>query len=269
MISFHLLPDLSSIRDQKADYLRGLIAPMDGMWEVGFTDPAPHWELHVDDQSAGYYAANGEGTLLQFYVRPAFERHMRLLFDEVIAQDSIQNAVVSTIDTALLALCLDVQKGVTVHTLLYEPGAEAELSFSDGDGVIFRIVEAGELERTVAFQQQCLGGKADLSGWLRGYSANLIDRGELRVLSRGAEWIGLGEYRKSDSQKGIVDLGVMVSPEHRGRGWASSILALMRKAGSTNGHHPICSTTVDNVGAQKAIERAGFISRHRIMDVAF
>ncbi len=268
MISFHLLPDLSSIRDQKAAYLRGLIAPMDGMWEAGVTDPAPHWEIRVDDASAGYYAANGEGTLLQFYVRPAFEHRTRSLFDRVIAQDAIQRAVVSTIDTAFLALCLDVQKGVTVHTLLYEPGAAA-LSLPDGDGVTFWEVEAGELERTVAFQQQCLGGKADMSGWLRGYSANLIDRRELRVLSLGAEWIGLGEYRKSDSQKGIVDLGVMVSPQHRGRGWATSILALMRQECATNGHHPICSTTMDNVAAQKAIERAGFISRHRIMDVAF
>ncbi|MEZ4701139.1 MAG: GNAT family N-acetyltransferase [Rhodothermales bacterium] len=267
MISFHPLPDSSSIRDVKAAYLGSLLAPMDGMWESGITDPAPHWEIRLDGVTAGYYAANGAGTLLQFYILPAFERQARRLFDRVIAQDTIDRAVVSTIDPAFLTLCLDVQKGIAVHTYLYEAGEETPLSQPAADRPLFRAAEADELERVVAFQQACLGGEADLSGWLRGYSTTLIERGELFVLAHSADWIGLGEYRKSGTQSGIVDLGMMVAPERRGAGWATYILALLRQRSGRSGHKPICSTTVDNVGAQKAITRAGFISRHRILDV--
>ena len=32
---------------------------------------------------------------------------------------------------------------------------------------------------------------------------------------------------------------------------------------------PICSTTADNVAAQRAITKAGFVSRHRILEVSF
>ena len=218
MISLHRLPDLSSILDLKRQYLQSLIAPMDGMWEVGFTNPAPHWEIRWGGERAGYYAADAEGTLLQFFVLPAFEKHGRALFDHVIAQDSVTRAVVSTIDPSFLSYCLDVQTKVTVHTYLYEIHDEVNPGHPQAEGLTFRLVGAAELDRTVAFQQACLEGDKDLSGWLRGYSENLVQRGELFVLCREDEWLGLGEYRRSDSQQGVVDMGMMVAPAHRGNG---------------------------------------------------
>ena len=92
MISLHKCSDLSSIVDLKAHYLQSLVAPMDGMWDTGFTNPSPHWEIRMDGELAGYYAANDEGTLLQFCVRPAFEKHGRTLFNHVIAQDTLTEA---------------------------------------------------------------------------------------------------------------------------------------------------------------------------------
>ncbi len=268
MISLHKCSDLSSILDLKAQYLQSLVAPMDGMWEVGFTNPSPHWEIRMDGEQAGYYAANDEGTLLQFYVRPAFEKHGRPLFDHVIAQDTLTQAVVSTIDPSYLSFCLDVQKKVTVHTYLYEIHTEVRPDHPQAEGLDFRLIEAPELDRTIAFQQACLGSEKDLSGWLRGYSGNLIERKELFVLCRDDEWLGIGECRRSDSQEGITDLGMMVTPAHRGKGWATYILTRLSAHSTAHGQHAICSTTVENVGAQKAIIRSGFISRHRIMTVS-
>jgi len=268
MISLHRISDLSSILDLKAEYLRSLAAPMDGMWEAGFINPSPHWEIRHGGEQAGYYAANSEGTLLQFYVLPAFEKHGRTLFDHVIAQDSVTQAVVSTIDPAFLSFCLDVQTKVTVHTYLYETHAEVRPEHPKAEDVGLRLIEAPELHRTISFQQACLGGDKDLSGWLRGYSTNLIEREELFALCREDEWLGLGEYRRSDSQEGVVDLGMMVAPEHRGKGWATYILQLLCARSAGHGLHAICSTRVENLGAQKAILRAGFISRHRILRVA-
>jgi len=267
MISLHKLSDLSSILDLKAQYLQSLVAPMDGMWEVGFTNPSPHWEIRMDGEQAGYYAANDEGALLQFYVRPDFEKHGRTLFDHVIAQDSLTKAVVSSIDPSYLSFCLDVQKSLSVHTYLYEVHTDVRPSHPKAEGLDFRLIEAPELDRTIVFQQTCLGSDKDLSSWLRGYSGNLIERRELFVLCRDDEWLGTGECRKSDSQEGVTDLGMMVSPGHRRKGWATYILTRLRVHSSAAGQRAICSTTVENVGAQKAIIRSGFISRHRIMDV--
>ncbi len=268
MISFDKCADLLSISEMKAAYFQRLVAPMDGMWDSGFTDPAPHWEIRLDGASAGYYAANDEGALLQFYVRPSFEQDARTLFDHVIAQDALTQIVVSTIDPSVLSLCLDLQKEVTVHTYLYELAAAVPAMHRDADGLDFRLVEKDELDRTIAFQQASLGGEHDLTAWLQGYSANLIERKELFVLCRNEDWIGLGERRVSDSQAGIADVGMMVIPSHRKNGWATYILRLLVVMTEEEGRRAICSATVENIASQKAIERAGFVSRHRIMNVA-
>ncbi|MFT5145217.1 MAG: putative GNAT family acetyltransferase [Rhodothermales bacterium] len=269
MISLHPCPDLSSIQDLKAEYLSSLVGPMDGMWDAGFTDPAPHSEIRVEGALAGYYAATDEGTLLQLHVTPAFEKHRRSLLDHVIAQGTITEAVVSTIDPPHLSCCLDRQKSVTVHTYLYEIDAEVPPTHAEEDGLTFRLLKPEELERTISLQQTCLGGEDDLSDWLRGYSANLIKRQELFVLSRDDDWIAVGECRRSDSQAGVADLGVMVNPDHRSNGWATYILTRLRADSKANGERSICSTEVENVAAQKAIGRAGFVSRHRILNVTF
>ena len=268
MISLHTCPDAAHVAELKAQYLKDLLAPLDGMWSDGFIDPAPHREMRIEGERAGYYAANEEGTLLQFYVRSEFMDREQALFDHVAGQESLTKAVVSTIDPSFLSLCLDVQRGITVHTLLYELHTTVRPSHPEFDGLDLRLLEASELDRTVELQQACLASDDDMKGWLTGYSAKLISREELFVLCRGDDWIGLGESRNSDTQEGVTDLGMMVAPAHRGMGWATYILARVSADCTARGRRPICSTTVDNVASQKAITRAGFISRHRILDVA-
>ncbi len=268
MISFHQCTDLFSIGDLKGEYLRSLSAPVDDMWESR-ADSSPHWEMRLGGEPAGYYAANDEGSLLQFHVSPAFENHRRALFDHVIAQDGVTQAMVSTIDPSYLSLCLDAQKEVTVHTYMYEIDPEARPLHPRSEDLTFRQLEGPELDRTVLFQDACLESEVDLSQWLRDYSANLLEREGLFVLCRDDEWFGLGEYRCSRSQEGVVDLGMMVAPAHRREGWATDILTRLVARGTAEGRRVICSTEVGNVGAQEAIIRSGFHSRHRILHVSF
>jgi len=269
MISFQKCSDLSPILELKADYLTSLIAPMDGMWDSGFTLPAPHWKIFHDGILAGYYAANDEGGVLQFYLLPAHRKFGRAIWEKIQLQDGLTHAVVSTIDPFFLSLCLETQKGITVHTNMYEHRWDVIPEHADSSDLVFRPLKPDELERTIEFQQACLSDEHDLREWLRGYSSNLINRGETWVLARGDEWIGMGERRKSDSQNGVTDVGMMVHPDKRGKGWAVYILTLMTTSCVADGRRVICSTTIENIGAQKAIERAGFGSDHRILNVTF
>lgn len=269
MISMQQCSDPSTLNHLRAAYLFGLTAPMDGMWDAGFVAQAPHWEIRMLDERAGYCAISAEGALLQFFLLPAYAVHGVTIFEHVVSRDIVHKAVVSTVDPFFLSLCLDVQKQVTVHTCMYEVHPEAGPPESSGPDTHFSPVEEVALDRVVAFQRSCLGDDGDAGTWLRAYTARLIARNELFVLHRGNEWLGLGELRKSDSQPGVADLGMMVAPEHRGQGSGTDILLRLREQSAASGLRSICSTTVDNSPARKAILRAGFVSRHRIMDIAF
>ena len=269
MITFQKLPDVAAIGELKERHLTALTAPMDGMWETGFINSSPHWEIRRDGERVGYYVANDEGALLQFFVLPEFESEARGYFDAIVALDEIKQAVVGTIEPTYLSFCLDTQKKAEVHTYLYEHVTTIAPDHPQSDATRFRAVVEGELEQTVQVQQACLGAGDAMAGWLYAYSSNLIARNELFVLQSSDGWIGLGELRRSDTQRGIADLGMMVHPDHRGEGWATYILRLLVHASNAENLRPICSTTVDNAGAQAAIRRSGFISRHRILNVTF
>ena len=269
MLSIHPLPDPSDLRPLKAAYLEGLLAPLDGMWEVGFIQAAPHFEIRLDGQQAGYCVIDQESTLTQFFVKAELQAHGRALLEQVLAQRSVTHAIAFTLDPYFLSLCLDLQVGVKVHSYLYELPTAGAGPCEEIEELTFRPLSETELQRTIEFQRSCLSGDAQLTEWLTSYSANLIDREELFVLSQHEEWIGLGECRRSDSQAGVADVGMMVAPSQRRRGWATDILRRLCAHCVANGLRPICSTTVANVGAQRAITNAGFISRHRILDVAF
>lgn len=270
MITIHSCDDLSTIQDMKSAYLGSLVAPMDGMWDAGFTNDSPHWEIRSNHERAGYFAVNSEGALLQFFVTARFESQREAMFRKVIGRDDVATAEASTIDPIFLALCLDVHKSLTVHTVLYELGVHKNTNLPvERDGLDLRPVQMEELEQVVPFQRNCLDGDETLIEWLRDYSSSLIERGELFVLEREGDWLALGECRRSDTQHGIADLGMMVSPDFRRQGWGTRILILLIEYCDSIGLRPICSTTIQNTGARKAIERAGFAGRHRIMTIQF
>ncbi|NQV71937.1 GNAT family N-acetyltransferase [bacterium] len=268
-LSFLPFTDLAALENLRQAYYSSLSAPMDGMWDSGFTQPSPHWSIDQDGLCLGYFVLNAENTLLQFYVQEAHYAQSGAILDRIILQYDVKKAVAATIDTSFLSLCLDRQTGITAHTSLYITTGAAPVGMALPVDCSFIPARSSDLDQIIDLQIDCLGGQKELKGWLDGYSSNLISRGELLVLGNAEGWMGLGEYRRSDSQRGVVDLGVMVHPTQRRKGLAAAILTTLRQKAQSEGVIAICSTTVDNVASQGAIRRAGFICRHRIVDVAF
>ncbi len=250
----------------KRAYLASLAAPFDGMWEA-FATMSRHREMRSAGERVGYFCVNDEGQLLQFYVVPTAENVVAELFAAVVARDEVEGAMVYTADHLFLGLCLDLHKEVRVHTYLYQRHHRGEPVFEDAAQASLDPVLAGELDAIAELQRDSLD--QDLGDWLVGYLENLIARRELYALRLRGEVLGTGEARVSDSQPPFADLGVITMRRHRGRGVASHILWRLGQLCHHRELVPICSTTVENLAAQRAIAKAGFLSRHRILEVAF
>ncbi len=265
MIEILELASAGDLADLRRAHLATQNAPIDGMWEA-FANLSRYREIRSAGERAGYFCVNDEGLLLQLYLAPPCEDAAAEIFAEVAARDEVKGAMVSTTDPRFLSLCLDLHQEVRVHTYLYQdhlpgepaPAAEAETSFD--------VVAAGELDTIAGLQRDSLD--QDLGDWLVGYLENLITRRELYALRRGGEILATGEARVSDSQPPFADLGVITMRRHRGRGHASHVLCRLKRLCYDRKLAPICSTTVDNVAAQRAITRAGFVSRDRLLQIA-
>lgn len=256
--------DGADLEDRKQIYLNQLAAPLDGMWHA-FVDLADHYSIADGGETIGYCVVNSEQKLLQFYVPGAHDPSP--IFSRMIADLNVTGAVLNTAEFQCLSLCMDHQKSVEVNALMYhlENNAVTEDAAFPPE-TEFRLVEASGLATAIEFGVNTLGADPD---WLKGYMSGLIKRAELFGLWRDGGLIATGELRVSDSQKPYADLGMIVSKAHRKQGLATLILRHMVHLCRARGLSAICSTARDNIGAQKAIANAGFVSHHRILEFTF
>jgi RimJ/RimL family protein N-acetyltransferase len=65
-----------------------------------------------------------------------------------------------------------------------------------------------------------------------------------------------------------VDIGMVVTPRQRRRGYGAYIVRHLKAHCLTRGWRPICGCASANVASQRALERAGFASVHRLVEFA-
>ena len=252
--------------DLKLAYLRTLCAPLDGMWESGFLPLSQHWAILYRDRMVGYYCVDSDKALLQFYLPDALALRAPAFLAGLISLGQVTSAYAGTNEPGFLALCLDRQKAVSVHTYLFSDGFQDAVHPESSDHPRLRLTDFSETERVVRFIERNTESRG---GWVRGYLRRLIERGESYLMEADGRILGTGECRVSDSQPPYVDLGMIVDKKFRGQGVATAILLQMKALCHSRVQRPICSTTVENVAARKAIEKAGFIARHRILQIQF
>jgi len=252
------------LTDLKQQYLQQLATPLDGMWEV-FATLADHYSIVCEDKIIGYCVINSDHKLLQFYVPGPHDSNQ--IFSQIIVELRVAGAFTNTGEFQYLSMCMDHHKSVVVNAIMYgfeKEGKVKNVTFPRQSK--FRIIEANELEYAVEFGINTLGADPD---WLKGYFAELIKQKQLFGLWQANSLIATGECRESKTQKPYADLGMVVSADHRKQGLATSILQHLLCLCREQGLRAICSTERDNIAAQKAITKAGFISQHRILEIIF
>ena len=248
----------------KHEYLQQCISPLDGMWEH-FVGLADHYAIACDDTVIGYCAVNAEQKLLQFYIIGAHDA--AFILSQLISELKISGAFLASSEMHALAVCMDHQVSVTVNALMYHTAPDtAAPKASFPNGAQFKSIAAVQLQDAVEFVYETLGMDID---WLKGYLADLIAKGELFGLWLDHKLIATGERRVSASQTPFADVGMIVGTNHRGKGLATNMLVQLRQLCEEEGRKAICSTERDNVAAQKAISRAGFVSHQRILEFTF
>ncbi|MCK5146546.1 GNAT family N-acetyltransferase [bacterium] len=250
----------------KIAYLKLITAPLDGMWESGFIPLSTHWVILHDNDKVGYYCINSEKALLQFYLPDELWHEAPVFLQKLISMGQIESAFTGTNEPGTMSICMDLQKSTKCHTLLFEDRLPVLPQLKDWDRSNLRLSEYNEIPRLINFIEENTGTSG---AWLQAYLGNLITRGESYILERDNVIWGTGECRNSDSQPPFIDLGMIVAKEYRSCGVATLILSLMKQICYRRQQIPICSTTINNIAAQKAIERAGFISKNRILHIRF
>lgn len=265
MITCLQLEHADAIERLRDDYQRTLIAPMDGMWERTVIAGATFWELQDREQHVGHFYLGADHELLRFHVVEPYRAQAQEIFRWVVSMYGIQQAMTSTIEPLYCSLCQALQRSSTLQNYLFRDHQRIEGS-SDPGTSSFRKADKTELADLVRFYRANTEGSG---GWIEGFLDERLKREELFVLSDGQSVVATGECIPSQSQPPYADLGMVVAQAYRGRGLGSFMLIQMKHHAYAAGWKPICSCAASNRASKKAIERAGFISEHCMVQICF
>jgi len=261
---------LSDLAELKRGYFESSTSALDGMWHFGFVPMSDHFGFYDDDILIGYLCINDEGYIVQFYLSAKTRIDARDLFTLISQGNSpvigrLKGAFVSTAETAYLSLCLDNSLSFNVNALMYQDAKTC--ANESGDELALTLADETQLSNFVSFAASNIGAP---QAWLTGYYTNLIKRKELWGYWIDNQLLASGECRFFDDyQTQYADLGMIVAVSERGKGLASRVLKSLKSKAIKQGLAAICSTESGNIGAQKAIVRAGFIATNRIIQFEF
>jgi RimJ/RimL family protein N-acetyltransferase len=266
MISVIHQTNIDTCDQLKAKYLKRITAPLDGMWLGGFIPNAQHYSFHEDSNLVGYCCVNDDRYLLQFFLEDSHYNSGAALLEELLANNhkvltDIAGAFVSTAEPDYLSICFDNFGEFNVHTYMYNLADHLNSEITNQNEKILRLVKPEQISEIVDFEVATLGMPED---WLQQYSSNLIKNKELFGYWNNNKLVAVGECRASKIP-GYSDLGVIVDRNSRGKGLATRILQELSQITVAAGKKPICSTEIDNIGARRAIEKAGFLANNRII----
>ena len=255
----------AALQQMRNDYLHTLIAPMDGMWESAVISQATFWEIQDRGQRAGYFCINSENDLLRFSLLAEYQVQAQAIFRRVISTYGIQHAIASTIEPFYFSLCLDIQAHMTLHSYLFHDHKRVELSAEHGRNLI-RKASKEEFVPLLHFYQANTAGPG---AWIAPFLRTRLACEELFVLYDQQTVVATGECIPSQTQTPYADLGMVVAQAYRGQGFGSSVLIQLKNHCYATGWKPICSCAADNYASKKAIEKAGFLSEQRMVEITF
>lgn len=270
MLEIKRIGNLKEISELKKQYFSQTTAPLDGMWHFGFVPVSTHFGFYEDNALVGFCCINGEGYMLQFYLSSTAQTRGKDLFTLIAQQNSsvigvVNGAFVSTAEPHYLSLCLDNSSAFKVHSLMYQQAMIQNVNTNVS--VELQRATSDQLSKFVEFAVENIGAP---ELWLSGYFRNLINREELWGYWKNGTLLASGECRLFDEyQTQFADLGMIVAESARGQGIATGVLNRLVSLANDRGLTTICSTESSNIGAQKAISRAGLESFNRIIQIEF
>lgn len=252
-----------TIIEQRAELYREFTAPLDAMWELLHIAVSETYLIKDDELTLGYCCIDAEDSLNQIYLITSHKYLMEAVIKELINSDLITSAKLSCIEPVSFNTCLALATDTKVDTFNYRHNHEQEQQVTDRS-LNLRPITENDLTTVKAYLKEQIGFDDTF-----GYTENLLQRQEMYLIEEAGKLIATGECRLSDTQPLYADVGMIVKQSQRKKGLGAKVLSQLARLAREKGRNPICSTTLDNVASQKAIQKAGFYRSSIIFNMSF
>jgi GNAT superfamily N-acetyltransferase len=214
------------------------------------------WSIGRDDREIGYAVIHGAETLVELHVRTAELRCVAAAFEALAGARGVRRILAKSFDPTLMFVALLRPRQVRTTGLLYRVIVEADFAADAGIGV--RAATPNDLALLLRLGADFFDGPAEIEDY--------IAAGGLMIYEAGDGALGAGVMKRVVSGRDDVDIGMVVDPGRRRRGNGAYIVAHLKSYCLAKGWRPICGCAVHNLASRRTLERAGFASRHGLVE---
>lgn len=213
------------------------------------------YRIGWDNRPAGYCLLSEDARIAELDLpRDAWSAKAEL-FAALVERLEVRGARCFSFDPLLLGLCIERGWTASVEGALFRDLLD-EVPPVQRDDLRLRPATTADLEQILPHREGVFESEDECRAWIAG--------GRVSVLERDGAFLGTGLLTRIWASRPEHDLGVMVHPDHRGRGYASHVLRALKRRCLDLGLRPIAGCHAENLASARALHRAGFASQHAL-----
>lgn len=253
------LQDLDGLRQE---YIESLAGPLEPFLEELISYSRLYYRLVQGGQPIGYFCVSTKGTLLQFYLKAGHIRSLQSIFSRLLSQGFFTQALVSTRDRLGISSCLEFHKEVSVDDYLFEDGSGPVEAASEWQDSVFALAGTDDIPliRSVV---------NDFHDFLHYTLEGSVAEQSIFLLLDGNTLLGTGVIASKEYQPPYVDIGMCVNEQYRRQQVGTEIIRRLRLHCRERALIPLASCRFDNLASKKTLEKAGMVSRDRVLRIKF
>jgi GNAT superfamily N-acetyltransferase len=240
----------------RAEYLDGLPQPQE-LFVENLVATGTCSSIRRDDREIGYAVIHGGETLVELHVRTAELRCLAAAFEELAGACGVRRILAKSFDPTLMFVALLRPRQVRTTGLLYRVIVDADFAADAGIGA--RAATLDDLAPLLRLGADFFDGPAEIEDYIAAGGLMIYEAGD------GAP-LGAGVMKRVVPGRDDVDIGMVVDPGHRRQGTGAYIVAHLKAYCLAKGWRPICGCAVHNLASRRTLERAGFASRHGLVE---
>lgn len=262
MIELITVKSLAEIQDQRNIYLKGLpycqgLNTEENVWMCQY------YKININSAYIGYICVDSQKTLWEFYLVDSAQIYAQEVFKYLIEMNYIIAAESKTYDNLLMSLCLDYQKKASCNAYLFRDDTDIKASSSGFENIKIRLATKDDINDLAKINR--FAENVDFFFDLE----EEIKKEEIYIFHSDGELFGAGTCKRICQCQNYYDLGMIVPEKYRRKGIGTYIITKLKEYCYNNDKIPVCDCYYFNYPSKKTLEKAGFISKHRMVRFEF
>ncbi|WHY72796.1 GNAT family N-acetyltransferase [Fictibacillus enclensis] len=243
------------VKELMEEYIQTLSSPIDSFLENHILN-SKFYQIYTGSFMIGYFAIHNNEKMTQFYIRQSHLHLAQDTFKQVMECYFIRSLFVPTCDELFLGLALDQDFKIEKQAYFFQDSKQQRASESLYSSGEFRLAREEDVPGIIA-----------ISGDFFQQADEMAEKEELFTFTKDDTLLRVGVFERSKLLNGYASIGMFTNESYRQQGVGQTIINHLKQWCYEHHMIPICGCWYYNTNSKKTLERAGMVTKTRLLNI--